>query len=80
MCLAHDNVVTNITGQEVHLKAGMVVTAYDEDADEEGKPDKILATGVVEPSPEFAQCRGSIWALRVNESGVQSESKLDEIT
>jgi len=80
LCLAHEKTVINISDKEIELQSGMIVTAYDEDEDDNGNPDKMLVTGVVEPSPEFAQCRGSIWSIRVNEYGVQWESEINKNT
>ncbi len=77
LCLAHADEVTKLSGQTIRLAAGVVVTAFDMDADEDGNPDMILVTGSVEASPDFAQCRGSRWAVRVDESGVQWESELE---
>jgi hypothetical protein len=54
----------------------MQLTAYDEDADERGNRDDIVASGTVEPSPAWLQCRGSRWVLRIDENGVKSESEL----
>lgn len=76
LCLAHADTVTNLSGQTVTLVAGMLVTAFDLDADENGNPDNILVTGRVEPSPGYAQCRGSKWSVRIDDSGVQWESEL----
>jgi hypothetical protein len=42
----------------------MVVTAFDLDADERGEPDNLIASGVVEPAPDWLRCRGSRWVLR----------------
>jgi len=76
LCLAHEDSVEDISGRIVQLHPGMTITAFDNDAGEDGNPDKILATGVVEKSPNYAQCRGSKWALRINEAGIQWESEL----
>ena len=76
LCLAHSDTVVDAAGITVALRSGMLVTAFDLDADEEGKPDRILATGVVEASPHYARCRSSKWCLRVDEAGVQWESQL----
>jgi hypothetical protein len=53
----------------------MSVTVFDEDI-EDGKPDNLLASGIVESSPEWLQCRGSKWVLRIDENGVRHESEL----
>ena len=76
LCLAHSDTVTNMSGESVTLAPGMLVTAFDLDADENGNPDNILVTGRIEASPDWAQCRGSRWSVRVDESGVQWESEL----
>jgi len=76
LCLSHKDTSIDETGAEVQLRAGMVVTAYDEDLDEHGRRDDIIASGVVEPSPEALRCRGSKWVLRIDENGVRHESEL----
>ena len=63
-------------GNAVTLTAGMLVTAFDLDADENGAPDNLLASGVVEPAPYRLACRGSRWVLRIDEDGVYHESDL----
>ena len=76
VCLAHEDTITDQRGQVITLRPGLVLTAFDLDADAEGRPDAIFATGVVEPSPGYAQCRGSRWALRVDANGIRHESDL----
>jgi hypothetical protein len=63
------------TGRAVVLHAGMRATAIDPDG-EDGKPDNLLASGIVEPSPEWLQCRGSKWVLMIDSNGVRHESDL----
>lgn len=76
LCLSHSDLVLDARQVQVPLRAGIVLTAYDHDADEQGRPDSIFATGTVEPSPEALRCRGSIWALRLDANGVRWESDL----
>lgn len=54
----------------------MVVTAYDEDIDEHGERDDLVARGTVEPSPGWLQCKGSRWILRIDENGVRHQSDI----
>lgn len=54
----------------------MVVTAFDVDEDEEGRRDDLIATGLVEASPDWLGCRGSKWSLRIDEHGVRHESEI----
>ena len=60
------------------MHEGMVVTAFDEDVDDDGKPDKLLASGTVERSPAWLRCNGSRWVLRIDENGVRHESDLPQ--
>lgn len=76
LCLSHEDTCLDETGARVQLRAGMVITAYDEDLDEQGRRDDLIASGVVEPSPDWLRCRGSKWVLRIDENGVRHESDL----
>ena len=49
LCLSLADTVTNQAGEVIPLKEGMVITAYDLDADDQGNPDNLFATGIVEP-------------------------------
>jgi hypothetical protein len=71
----HDDATTE-DGEIVPLRPGITLTAFDDDADEHGRPDKILATGVVERSPDWLQCEGSCWVLRIDSSGIRHASGL----
>lgn len=76
LCLAHSELVVDVSGRTVKLVAGQVVTAFDDDADEHGRPDRILATGAVVESPADLGHTGSKWCLQLDPSGVQWESDL----
>lgn len=77
LCISHNDTARTYAGEIVPLSAGMKITAYDEDADEQNRPDAIFATGTVEPSPQYAHCRGSKWSLRINADGIRHESELE---
>ena len=76
LCLSHSEVCKDENGAEVSLKPGMVVTALDNDEDDNGHRDDLIATGTVEPSPPWLQCKGSRWVLRIDENGIRHESDL----
>ena len=76
LCLSHGPTCVSRSGVEITLSSGLQLTAFDEDADEHGNRDDLVASGTVEPSPAWLQCRGSRWVLRIDESGVRSESQL----
>lgn len=76
LCLSHSDTVIDRAGRRIELRPGLTLTAFDYDADEHGRPDDILATGVVEPSPEYARCTGSRWALRIDAAGIRHASEI----
>lgn len=74
LCLSHGEARFDEQGVPVLLHAGMLVTAFEEDYDEEGRRDDLIATGIVEESPPFLNCVGSKWALRIDGNGVRHAS------
>lgn len=76
LCLSHDDTARDEAGTPVALRAGMHVTVFDVDFDNEGNRDDLIASGVVEASPEWLTCRGSRWVLHIDEHGVRNESDL----
>ncbi len=54
----------------------MIVTAFDDDTDEHGNRVDVFATGTVEPPPQWLQCGGSPWVLRIDDNGVRCELDL----
>jgi hypothetical protein len=78
LCLSHGTTCIEQSGTENTLRNDLILTPFDEDADENGNRDDLVATGTVEPSPEWLQCRGSRWVLRIDDNGVKSESELEQ--
>jgi hypothetical protein len=78
LCLSHGDTCAEKGGGVVQLKEGLILTAYDEDLDENGKHDDLIARGTVEASPEWLRCNGSRWVLRIDKNGVNHESDLQE--
>jgi len=76
LCLSHGDTCVDETGSLVELRSAMTVTPFDEDTDDEGNRDDLIASGVVEPAPDWLACRGSKWILRIDASGVRHESDL----
>ena len=76
LCLSHRDTSVDEDGNTVTLHPGLHLTAYMDDADENGNPDNLIASGIVEPSPEWLRCRGSKWILVIDEAGVRHESEL----
>ena len=76
LCLSHEDTCRDEHGAVLLLREGMFITAYDEDADEHGNHDGLMAHGKVEPAPAWLQNHGSKWVLRIDENGVNHESDL----
>jgi len=79
LCLSHRDAALDESGNAVPLSAGMSVTAFMEDEDEHGNRDDLIASGTVEPSPDWLRCNGSRWVLRIDENGVRHESDLRQV-
>ena len=76
LCLSHEDTCRDEDGMEIRLTEGLAVTAFDEDADEHGRRDDLVASGTVERPPDWLECHGSKWVLRIDEGGVRNESEL----
>jgi hypothetical protein len=76
LCLSHSETCIGENSEQVPVFAGMKVTAFDEDLDEHGNRDDLIASGIVERPPDWLQCRGSKWVLMIDEDGVRYESEL----
>ncbi len=80
LCLSHKDTCEDSRGNLLTLKAGLALTAFDEDVDEHGNRDDLIASGIVEQSPSWLQCSGSRWVLRIDRNGVRHESDLRNST
>jgi hypothetical protein len=76
LCISHGDSAPDKHGKPVRLRAGMKLTAYDDDVDDDGNPDDLVASGTVEPSPAWLRRDGSRWVLRIDEHGVRHRSEL----
>jgi hypothetical protein len=76
LCLSHHDTCRDEFGKDVELRAGLSAIAFDEDVDEHGQRDDLIASGIVEPSPTWLQCNGSRWCLRIDQFGVRHQSDI----
>ena len=79
LCISHGESSSDEHGRPVPLRPGMRLTAFNEDQDDEGNRDDLLASGTVEPEPDWLRCNGSRWVLKVDENGVRHQSDLTKI-
>jgi len=78
LCLSHRETCTDENGNPVVVREGMCALAYDEDQDENGNRDDLIATGVVAKSPGWLRREASVWCLRIDDQGVRRESDLSD--
>jgi hypothetical protein len=78
LCLSHKDTCEDEDGNLVTLKEGMILTAFDEDLDDDGNRDDLIASGIVERSPQWLRCNGSRWVLRIDHNGVRHDSDLQK--
>jgi len=76
--LSHTDSCIDEKGAQVQLSPGMVLTAFDEDENDRGARDDLVATGTVEASPKWLRCNGSRWVLRIDQNGVRNESDIEK--
>jgi hypothetical protein len=76
LCLSHGESCPDEFGRPVLLCAGMKLTAYDEDLDDDGNRDDLIASGTVEPAPSWLRCNGSRWVLKIDDNGVRHQSEI----
>jgi hypothetical protein len=84
LCLSHSDTSLDANGAVVELQEGMLVTAFEEDVDDQGRRDDLVANGTVERAPEWLRKHNSRWVLKIDRDGVRHESQtraevLDEL-
>jgi hypothetical protein len=80
LCLSHHDIAMDSDGHAVELREGTLITAFDEDIDDDGSRDDLIASGTVERAPEWLECHGSRWVLRIDESGVRHQSDIHGVS
>jgi hypothetical protein len=64
-------------GDTVELREGMEVRVYDDDPDADGRPGKLVATGVVERNSSGEDwCAHVKWCCRIDAHGIQHQPTL----
>lgn len=76
LCLSHEDTCMDESGNLVRLHEGLNVIAFDEDLDEFGNRDDLIACGYVQAAPDWLRCIGSKWILRIDDNGVHHESEM----
>ena len=61
----------------IRMHEGMEVLIFDEDVDDAGRPDRLIALGVVERNKDTGWSRHVKWCCRINSDGIRHESEID---
>lgn len=76
LCLSHTDRGTTETGEDHEFVEGDTVLAFELDADEDGNPAYLVASGRVVRSPSKLCSNGSVWSLAIDERGVRHVASL----
>jgi len=76
LCISHGDTCRDETGAEIVLRSGIRATAFCEDSDDQGRPDKLIASGIVKPAAPGMVGHRSRWVLHIDQDGVRHESDL----
>ena len=74
VCLSVDDVKVTEWGEPISLHEGMLVEIYDEDVDNKGNLDNLIAQGVVERNDSIGHLKRVKWCCRIDSNGIQHES------
>src|SRR5438477_94281 len=75
LCLSHSDTSLDANGAVVELREGMLVTVFEEDVDDQGRRDDLVANGTVERAPEWLRKHNSKWVLKIDRDGIRRESE-----
>jgi len=76
LCLSHHESGQDANGDAVALHSGTFASAFDDDSDDEGRPDRLIASGLVERPPPWLTHTPSRWVLLIDENGVRHQSEI----
>jgi hypothetical protein len=62
----------------IPLYEGLLIYVYDENTDNNGNRDNLIAEGVVERNNTSSWGKNAKWCCRINEKGIQRESEIKD--
>jgi len=62
----------------ISLYEGLLIYVYDDNTDNNGNRDNLVAEGVVERNNTLSWGKNAKWCCRINEKGIQRESEIEE--
>jgi len=76
VALSQTDVRKDVSGRDVHLREGLPISIYMDDIDENGKPDNLVAEGVVVPREKDWRFSVVKWFCKIGPNGIRHESDL----
>jgi hypothetical protein len=76
VALSRDDTKCASTGEGVLLSEGLAIEVYSDDVGDDGKPDNLVAFGMVERNSTTGWARDIRWCCRIDSNGIRHESDL----
>jgi hypothetical protein len=72
--LAKEDKTLDSEGNEICITEGMPVAVFQDDPDQMGAPDRLIADGVAVPNTHGGWSSAAKWVLRIDVRGIRRES------
>jgi hypothetical protein len=76
VALSADDTKATATGDLVRLHEGLEIDVYSDDVDDHGKPDSLVASGLVERNQNTIVFTQVKWCCRIDDNGIRHESDI----
>jgi hypothetical protein len=68
----------SITGEKILLREGLAIDVYSDDLNDRGKPDNLIASGIVERHSSAGWAKEIKWCCRIDAQGIRHESEIEK--
>jgi hypothetical protein len=65
------------SGEKILLQDGLAIDIYSDDLNDEGKPDNLIASGIVERNFLLGWAKEIKWCCRIDAQGIRHESEIE---
>ncbi|MGA2057480.1 MAG: hypothetical protein ABSG88_19485 [Bradyrhizobium sp.] len=78
VALSATNEKLSTNGEKILLRDGMMIDVYSDDLDDNGKPDNLIASGMVERNRSLGWAKEIKWCCRIDEQGIRHKSESEK--
>ncbi len=78
VALSKDDTKLTLTGENILLREGLLIEVHSDDVSDEGEPDNLIASGVVERNSKTGWASHIKWCCRIDGNGIRHESDLKQ--